>query len=44
MAKTCMIEKEKHRKALNKQFKTRRANLKKSSWTRKRPWKTVSPL
>lgn len=28
MAKTCMIEKEKHRKALNKRFKTQRTKLK----------------
>jgi small subunit ribosomal protein S14 len=28
MAKLCMIEKEKHRKALNKRFKTKRAGLK----------------
>jgi small subunit ribosomal protein S14 len=28
MAKTCMIEKEKHRKALNKQYKERRKKLK----------------
>ena len=28
MAKTCMIEKEKHRRALNKQYKERRKKLK----------------
>ena len=28
MAKTCMIEKEKHRKALNKQHRTKRTKLK----------------
>ena len=28
MAKTCMIEKEKHRKALNKRFKEKRKTLK----------------
>ena len=44
MAKTCMVEKEKKRKALNKKYAKKRASWMPLLWTKKRPWKTVLQL